>query len=106
MFAVLLGLIAFSLLTFGAVSPHIWFLLHLLWLLIIAAYLTYQSISHKKLPATLCTCLALGVVLLAVLPAKLAVGLVAVLWSCAATLVNQTRVRRFLILLLFIGVFE
>lgn len=106
MFAVLFSFLLYALLTFGGVLPQNWFFLNLLWIVCITAYLVYRILSTKPFPAALLLSLFSALLLLALLPTRIGIGLVAALWASSAVALNHKRTHRFFLLLFFLGLFE
>jgi hypothetical protein len=108
MFTVLALLLCYSLLTFGAVLPHSWTLLSVMWLAAIAGCFAVQTFRRPgKLDLSLPLLFILASLLFGLLPPKLAVGLVAAAWAwTAARNADDARTLRFFHILLFIGVLE
>jgi len=107
MFALLVLLLAYSLVTFGAVLPSSWFILALSWLTGIAICVVWRTVRERRLDMSFLALFVLGSLSFGFLPAKLAIGFVATGWAAtAARNSNAPRTLRFLHGLLFIGLLE
>src|SRR5262245_46870873 len=107
MFPALAILLCYSLLTFGAVVPNSWFLLTILWLIAVAGCLILQTYRVGQLKIPIVTLFIVALLLFHFAQPKLAMGLMAAVWSWAAVRTsNDNRTIRFFHILLLIGLVE
>jgi O-antigen ligase len=106
MFAVLTVLLCISLVTFGAVLPNTWLLLAVLWMGCIAIYVVFRTLQGPRLSLSELVLFLSGALLFGFAHPKLAVGLVAAVWSYVAAQKSPKGTLRFLRALVVIGVLE
>jgi len=106
MFVVLLLLIVYALLTFGAVLPTSWYLLSFGWLVIVAGLVIHISIRQKRLSVSNSILLLFTSASLALLLPKFAVALCAAAWAAVAADGDEKRTLWFLRALLMVGTLE
>jgi len=105
-FAFLAALLTYALLSFGGVLRQGWFTLEILWILGVAALLILRVARHRSLDAPLIGFLVYCGFILALVPAKLGVGLLAAGWAYRSARTADSRVLRFFHFLLLLGILE
>ena len=106
MFILLSLLISYALLTFGAVLPNSVFLLSIVWALAAAGYLINAAVRRSRFEPLHAVLFILFVLILALVPTKLAVALCAGIWAAVAARGDEQKTLRFLRLLLIVAVLE
>src|SRR5262249_50707397 len=106
MFGISVVLLAFALLTFGAVLPHSVLFFALLWCLAIGCFLVWHICRRPNLSSSVVISLICALLVLVFFPPRLAVGLVAGFCAYCAVSVNEKKTLRFLSLLLVVGCLE
>jgi O-antigen ligase len=107
-FIVLFGLIAYALLTFGAVLPNSWYAVTISWLAAISVWIVYRAVGPPQgNAAPLFVLLAAAVLLLVFTVPKFAIGLIAGIWAWASVRESDNhKTLRFFKALVMIGVLE
>src|SRR3954462_15249847 len=106
MFTVLSALIVYTLMTFGAVLPNSWFVLTILLLSVIGASLLKDALQRSAWSYPLIFLFLASILLILLLPSRLAVGFVTGLFAWVAAGNGEKQTLRFFKVLILIGILE
>jgi O-antigen ligase len=105
-FAVLAGLLAFVLQSFGGVLRHTWLAVEILWLFSAAVLLTHRFARRRTIDPTLLGFIVTSGLIIPFMQPKLAIGLMAGGWAYLAAGSGRRSILRFFKFLLLAGILE
>ena len=105
MFAFFSALLVLGLVSFGAVQPHIYLLVEVLWLIAIAVLVVRGALKDQRLPAVVILYVALGALAILV-DYKVALAVLAAGWGYLATRQFPVKTLSFLRFIILLGALE